>query len=233
MAEIKGPRKDRRQPRPQEKKTRSMSRHRNERRQQSNCSEIGTPECIAKLHDIPPADKAHPNMWMKLGLQGVTVVGSAGNSGPLATRQCMPSNFGTFYASHPGSCPYVTSVGATMLLSNRSQTVAKDTNWASSGGFSWYYPTPASGSGLPDISALDKNVAVAVLGELDVADGTSAATPLVGAIFNRINEERLAVGKSTVGFVNPVLYANPGMFDDLVTGDNSMCDIEGFNAVKG
>lgn len=40
--------------------------------------------------------------WMKLGLQGVTVVGSAGNSGPLATRQCMASNYGSFYASHPG-----------------------------------------------------------------------------------------------------------------------------------
>ncbi|OTB09710.1 hypothetical protein K445DRAFT_71783 [Daldinia sp. EC12] len=196
------------------------------------------------------------NEWMKLGLQGVTVVGSAGNSGPLATRQCMPSNYGLFYASHPGNCPYITSVGATMLLPDGSQTVAKDSNWASSGGFSWYYPTPAyqqsavsayfaehdpgrsnmynsSGRGFPDISALGKNVAVAVLGELQVADGTSAATPLVGAMFNRINEERLAVGKSTVGFVNPVLYANPDIFDDIVTGDNSMCLIEGFKAVEG
>ncbi|KAI1643203.1 subtilisin-like protein [Daldinia loculata] len=439
MAESKGPRRERRQPGPQERKTRSMSRYRHERRQQPNCSEIATPECIAKLYDIPPADKAHHhnsmgffqkgswyqegdldlffktyaphipqgtrplnlsinqavwhyneddpyvsqpdeadldldvaypiiypqtttvyqtdddyytlhssnayfglfntfldaidgtycnysaygetgdnsqydpsypnyrnvtapgrpepfdpgtykgermcgtykpthvisisysraestystnyqmrqcNEWMKLGLQGVTVVGSAGNSGPLATRQCMASNYGSFYASHPGNCPYVTSVGATMLLSNGSQTVAKDTNWASSGGFSWYYPTPAyqqsvvsdyfaehnpgrssmynsSGRGFPDISALGKNVAVAVLGELDVADGTSAATPLVGAMFNRINEERLAVGKSTVGFVNPVLYANPEIFDDIVTGDNSICDMEGFKAVEG
>ncbi|KAI8965487.1 subtilisin-like protein [Daldinia sp. FL1419] len=196
------------------------------------------------------------NEWMKLGLQGVTVVASAGNSGPLATRQCMPSNYGSFYASHPGNCPYVTSVGATMLMIDGRQTVAKDSNWASSGGFSWYYPTPeyqklavstyfaehdpgrsnmynSSGRGFPDISALGKNVAVAVLGELDVADGTSAATPLVGAMFNRINEERLAIGKSIVGFVNPVLYANPDIFDDIVTGDNSMCAIEGFKAVEG
>ncbi|KAI1371567.1 subtilisin-like protein [Hypoxylon crocopeplum] len=196
------------------------------------------------------------NEWMKLGLQGVTVVGSAGNSGPLATRQCMAFNYGSFYASHPGNCPYITSVGATMLQSNGSQTVAKDDTWASSGGFSWYYPTPeyqrsavstyftehdpgrsgmynSSSRGFPDISALGKNVAVAVLGELDVADGTSAATPLIGAMFNRINEERLAVGKSTVGFVNPVLYANPGIFSDITSGDNSICVIEGFQAVEG
>lgn len=59
MAESKGPRRERRQPGPQERKTRSMSRYRHERRQQPNCSEIATPECIAKLYDIPPADKAH------------------------------------------------------------------------------------------------------------------------------------------------------------------------------
>ncbi|KAI4864437.1 subtilisin-like protein [Hypoxylon rubiginosum] len=196
------------------------------------------------------------NEWMKLGLQGVTVVGSAGNSGPLATRQCMASNYGSFWASHPGNCPFVTSVGATMLLPNGTQAVAGDEGWASSGGFSRYFPAPeyqksiistyfqkhdpgrssmynSSGRGFPDISALGKNVAVAVLGELGVSDGTSAATPIIGAMFNRINEERLAVGKSTVGFVNPVLYANPGIFNDITTGNNSICDMEGFSAVEG
>ncbi|KAI2464825.1 subtilisin-like protein [Annulohypoxylon bovei var. microspora] len=198
------------------------------------------------------------NEWMKLGLQGVTVVASSGDSGALATRQCMPANYGSFYASHPGNCPYITSVGAVMLQPNGSQTVTKldETSWASSGGFSWSFQRPdyqqtalstyfaehdpgrssmynSSGRGFPDISAIGKNVAVAVLGKLDVADGTSAATPLIGALFNRINEERLAAGKSTIGFVNPVLYSNPDMFDDITTGDNTICDIEGFQAVEG
>ena len=35
-----------------------------ERRRESNCSEVATPECIAKLYDIPPAEKAHPNNSM-------------------------------------------------------------------------------------------------------------------------------------------------------------------------
>ncbi|KAI1098458.1 subtilisin-like protein [Jackrogersella minutella] len=196
------------------------------------------------------------NEWMKLGLQGVTVVSSAGNSGPLATSRCQPSNFGSFYASNPGNCPYITSVGAIMLGSNNTQTVAQTDSWASSGGFSWYYPRPdyqqtalttyfaehdpgrssmynSSGRGFPDIAALGKNIAVAVLGKTDIADGTSAATPLVGAMFNRINEERLAAGKSTVGFVNPVLYSNPTIFNDITNGNNSICGMDGFDAVEG
>ncbi|KAI0893070.1 subtilisin-like protein [Annulohypoxylon nitens] len=198
------------------------------------------------------------NEWMKLGLQGVTVVGSSGDSGPLPTNQCNPASFNTFYATHPGNCPYITSIGGVMLQPNGSLAAAQvdEIPWATSGGFSWYFPRPdyqetalstyfskhdpgldgkynSSGRGFPDISALARNVAVAVLGKLDVADGTSAATPLIGAMFNRINEERLAVGKSTIGFVNPVLYANPGIFEDITAGDNGICGVEGFKAVEG
>lgn len=39
--------------------------------------------------------------------------------------------------------------------------------------------------------------------------GTSAATLVFAAILNRINEERIAVGKSTVEFVNPTLVSLP------------------------
>ncbi|KAI1458579.1 subtilisin-like protein [Annulohypoxylon moriforme] len=198
------------------------------------------------------------NEWMKLGLQGVTVVGSSGDSGPLATNQCNPSNYNTFYATHPGNCPYITSIGGVMIQPNGTLAAANvdEIPWSTSGGFSWYFPRPdyqetalstyfskhdpgldgkynSSGRGFPDISAIGRNVAVAVLGKLDVADGTSAATPLIGAMFNRINEERLAAGKSTVGFVNPVLYANPGIFQDITVGDNGICGVKGYEAVEG
>jgi tripeptidyl-peptidase-1 len=33
--------------------------------------------------------------------------------------------------------------------------------------------------------------------------GTSASAPVFASILNRINEERLKAGKSTIGFVNP------------------------------
>lgn len=143
-----------------------------------------------------------------------------------------------------------------MLQPNGSEAVAMDSSWASSGGFSQYFAAPEyqqsalatyfaehdpgrdgyfnrSGRGIPDISAVGYNIAVAVAGELETADGTSASTPLIGAMINRVNEERLAAGKSPVGFINPVLYANPSIFNDIVIGNNSMCGLEGFSAVEG
>ena len=49
----------------------------------------------------------------------------------------------------------------------------------------------------------------------------------------QLNEERTAVGKGPVGFVNPVLYANPDVLNDIVNGTNLGCDSHGFQAVKG
>lgn len=49
----------------------------------------------------------------------------------------------------------------------------------------------------------------------------------------RINEERLAAGKTTVGFVNPVIYANPSAFHDITKGTNPGCGTVGFTAAKG
>jgi len=58
--------------------------------------------------------------------------------------------------------------------------------------------------------------------------GTSVAAPLFASILTRINEERLKSGRSTVGFVSPVLYANPGAFHDITVGNNSGCGTSGF-----
>lgn len=46
---------------------------------------------------------------------------------------------------------------------------------------------------------------------------------LIAAQINRINEERLAAGKSVLGFLNPAMYANPGMFNDITNGSNPNC----------
>jgi tripeptidyl-peptidase-1 len=48
-----------------------------------------------------------------------------------------------------------------------------------------------------------------------------------------INEERIAAGKGPVGFVNPVLYANPGAMNDIVTGSNPGAGTEGFECMEG
>jgi hypothetical protein len=48
-----------------------------------------------------------------------------------------------------------------------------------------------------------------------------------------INEERANAGKKSVGFINPVLYANPSALNDIKKGNNPGCLTEGFTAVSG
>jgi tripeptidyl-peptidase-1 len=65
-----------------------------------------------------------------------------------------------------------------------------------------------AGRGYPDVSAVGDNVVVFLNGAPTLIGGTSASAPVFAAILNRINEERLAVGKPTVGFVNPTLVSS-------------------------
>jgi hypothetical protein len=66
--------------------------------------------------------------------------------------------------------------------------------------------------------------------------GTSISASLDAAIFARITEERLAVGKSLVGLPNLTLYVNLEMFIDTTVGDfqsNGGCRPSEFSAVAG
>lgn len=42
-------------------------------------------------------------------------------------------------------------------------------------------------------------------GEFDLVFGTSASSPVVGAIITAINDARIHAGKSPVGFINPTV----------------------------
>jgi tripeptidyl-peptidase-1 len=55
----------------------------------------------------------------------------------------------------------------------------------------------------------------------------------MGSLFTLINQERALVGKGPVGFVNPVLYANPGVFNDITSGCTGGCGTTGFCASPG
>lgn len=77
------------------------------------------------------------------------------------------------------------------------------------------------------------NYVVAVDGVFSLIYGTSASAPVVGAIITLINAARINAGKKPVGFVNPVLYAHPGVLNDVTSGGNQGCGTAGFEAVKG
>lgn len=89
------------------------------------------------------------------------------------------------------------------------------------------------GRGYPDVAANGDNIAVFNEGEYGTSGGTSASAPIFSSIINRINEERLNSGKKSLGFLNPALYSNPSMLNDITNGTNPGCNTVGFSAVSG
>jgi tripeptidyl-peptidase-1 len=170
---------------------------------------------------------------------------------------------GTYFAPNfPTSCPYVTAVGATQLPTGAPVTHPETANFErifSGGGFSNYFPRPAyqqtqvssylksypppyssktfnaSSRAYPDISANGANFVTAIDGLWHTVYGTSASTPVVGAMIALITEARLLAGKKPLGFLNPALYSAgfQGAYNDITNGTNPGCGTVGFNATAG
>ncbi|KAI1847111.1 hypothetical protein JX266_006986 [Neoarthrinium moseri] len=233
------------------------------------------------------------NEFMKLALQGHTILVASGDAGVAARpwdpspNGCIGTNHTIFSPNFPGNCPYVTTVGGTKLpagagidepevaayLPNQDRT---DYTYTSGGGFSTIYSTPSYqssalgdyfknhdpgyksfsslhnathndsspvganggvynriGRGMPDVSAISQDIVTYIDVDYGLLSGTSAATPLIASIVTLINENRLKAGKSPVGFINPVLYENPQLFNDITSGNNEGCGTKGFSAVQG
>lgn len=190
--------------------------------------------------------------FLKLGLMGVTSLYSSGDRGVAGRNsQCTDpitgllnnGSSGLFTPSFPGTCPYITSVGATQVSPNSSVSdpeAASAQIIFSGGGFSNVFATPSyqvpsqaqffrnhlppytsaqyntsrKSRGYPDVAANGVNYVVYVDGVLQLIFGTSASTPVFSSLLAAINQARLNVGKSVIGFVNPVLYAHPEMFNE-------------------
>lgn len=65
--------------------------------------------------------------------------------------------------------------------------------------------------------------------------GTSCSTPAVSGIVGLLNDLRLQAGKPVLGFLNPLIYANPDAFNDVTTGSNQGCGFaaDGWPATTG
>lgn len=88
------------------------------------------------------------NQFAQLGARGVSVMFASGDEGVGADGCCFTNdgrNASTFLPAFPGSCPYVTTVGATQGLN--PEVAAYDGRFripfTSGGGFSNYFPRPA------------------------------------------------------------------------------------------
>jgi tripeptidyl-peptidase-1 len=187
-----------------------------------------------------------------LGARGVSVLVSSGDGG-VAGSQSSPCPHG-FIPTFPAGRPYVTAVGAT------TNPAAETTASFSSGGFSNYWPRPdyqaaavarylataanlppaslyngSSGAGIPDVAALGTDFQINYQGHTISVDGTSCSAPAFAGLVSLLNSQRLAAGKTTLGWLNPMIYAagSSGGFNDITTGTNPGCGTKGFEAAAG
>lgn len=188
--------------------------------------------------------------FKKLGMRGVSIMFSSGDGGVSGGQQ-QPCT--TFVPTYPAGSPWVTAVGGTS--SSKPEVAAG----LSSGGFSNYWARPSyqkeavahyfkvaqnlppahlfnqTGAGIPDVSAQAESFNVVVGGTpaFGGVSGTSCASPTFTGIMSLVNELRIAAGKSTLGFLNPLFYKHPEMFNDITSGTNPGCNMPGFSAAQG
>ncbi|UZJ55505.1 hypothetical protein CBS101457_004825 [Exobasidium rhododendri] len=188
------------------------------------------------------------------------VAGNSGQCIDPTTGVYNDGTDGKFNPSFPGTCPYILSIGATQIDPGASVSKPESACQQviySGGGFSNNFPLPAyqrtavknyfkyhkpsygadrynnsqNTRGFPDVSANGANYVVSVDGSFELVYGTSASSPTFASVLTLINEQRLNIGKSSLGFVNPVLYANPSLLNDITNGTNQGCGTLGFSAV--
>ncbi|KAJ7246547.1 tripeptidyl peptidase A [Mycena haematopus] len=199
-------------------------------------------------------------LFAELGSRGVSVLFASGDGGVgdgnpnPATEQCYTNDnkrTARFLPAFPASCPYVTAVGGTMGIPEVAASF-------SGGGFSEYFPRPKYqdrsvdtylgklhhetyeglfnhlGRAIPDVSAQARKFQIYWQGQRVTIGGTSAATPTFAGLVALLNDARLAAGRPTLGFLNPLLYKRgEHAFNDVVAGANPGCGTSGFNATKG
>ncbi|KAI0043881.1 family S53 protease [Auriscalpium vulgare] len=188
------------------------------------------------------------NAYAQLGALGTTVLFSSGDGGVAGTRL---KNCTQFVPTFPGTCPFVTTVGAT---AGTYETAAG----LSAGGFSNIFSTPdyqiqakatylgalgstysglfnSSGRGYPDVAAIGENVAIVTKGNGTTVDGTSCSTPIFASVVALLNDRLIAAGKPPLGFLNPLLYSAAGVaaLNDITSGSNPGCGTTGFPADFG
>ena len=92
----------------------------------------------------------------------------------------------------------------------------------------------STGRAFPDISAQSVNFWTRIAGTWYWVLGTSASTPTFATVVALLNDRRLAAGKPSLGFINPLLYSQgASSLNDITTGSNPGCGKQGFPALEG
>jgi subtilase family serine protease len=199
-----------------------------------------------------PSDAASDDpIFQEFAAQGQTFVSASGDSGQFNTE--------TFF--FPATDPYVLQVGGTDLMTTGPGGAwSGETAWAQSGGGNssdtaippWQQlPGVVNSANMgsttlrnsPDVAAeANFDNPTVVNGELVTGfGGTSFAAPRWAGLIALANQQSVANGRGTVGFINPTLYnlgtggSRSMVFHDITSGSNppTVGDGTGFNAVPG
>ena len=185
--------------------------------------------------------------FLKLAAAGVNVFVSTGDAGSNPDQTGHTST-GPLQVEYEASDPCVVAVGGTSLTLAADGSVAHETGWASSGGGksiyfarpSWQKAPGISGHRrlLPDVAAPadpDEGGFVLLNGHVEQYGGTSWSAPVWAGFCALINEARTKAGKSTLPFLNPLLYPRrTECFRDVPKGSNGAYHaVPGYDLVTG
>ncbi|KAK2462492.1 hypothetical protein APHAL10511_005462 [Amanita phalloides] len=183
------------------------------------------------------------NLYAQLGSRGVSILYATGDGGVSGSR--LSNTCVAFVPTFPASCPYVTAVGATGGFPNEFGA------GLSSGGFSNYFGLPKYqldavrgylnrigslyngrfnryGRAYPDISAQGLRIAIVQNQAQVLVQGTSASAPIFASIIALLNDRFISRTGRALGFLNPWIYMNPYIFNDIISGSNPGCSTSGF-----
>ncbi|KAJ7644369.1 subtilisin-like protein [Roridomyces roridus] len=221
----------------------------------NNLSELATvPQVLTTSYGEDEPDQTAAtftklcNAYAAYGVRGGSILFASGDGGVAGGQSQTCTNF---IPAFPSGCPFMTSVGAVSGIPP-SETAAS----FSSGGFSNVFAQPsyqatavktfltalgttnagkfnASGRGFPDVSAQGVDFDIVSGGVLEGVSGTSCSSPTFASVVGLLNDKLITAGKPPLGFLNPFLYANPGMFNDVTLGHNTGCNTNGFSARAG
>ncbi len=161
---------------------------------------------------------------------GVTITVASGDDGSSDGV-----SDGQNHVDFPASSPHVLACGGTELIGSGSK-ITEEVVWddlasqggATGGGYSAVFPLPSwqstagvsgGGRGVPDVAgdaSPESGYNILVDGQQEVVGGTSAVAPLWAALVALINQQR----GSSVGYINPTLYADRSDFRDITQGNN-------------
>jgi subtilase family serine protease len=183
------------------------------------------------------SDSVADQIFQQMAAQGQSFFNASGDSDAY-----------TGLIDFPSDSNYITQVGGTTLTtSGPGGTWVSETVWndgdgnGSGGGISTYYSIPSwqkdinmttnHGSttmrNIPDVAMTAYNVYVRADGLNYKVEGTSCAAPLWAGFIAMVNQQAVADGRSTIGFINTTVYPigretnYTSCFRDITTGNNN------------